>query len=303
MDRYTNILFSPLGDSDNLGAIRRVADLAVRNGARLTLLGVVAEPSRFERLLHRSEWSQAIEDAERAEIHRKLTRWAGSCDGPEAETIVESGSQALAIIQRVIAADHDLVVVTTDEDHADHATIKRLLRKCPCPVWIIRPTRAQTQRVLAAVDPDPDEIELNRTILELAASMTELYGGELHIVHAWEFYGERTLQASSFAHASPGEIQTMLDVTLAAHRSALEELLAAVGVADGPWQIHLGKGPPAEVVSSVVGKQRINLLVMGTVARTGISGMLMGNIAEQVLDEVRCSVVAVKPPGFVSPVG
>ena len=41
---------------------------------------------------------------------------------------------------------------------------------------------------------------------------------------------------------------------------------------------------------------------MGTVARTGISGLVMGNSAEQVLDEVHCSVIAVKPPGFKSPI-
>lgn len=47
--------------------------------------------------------------------------------------------------------------------------------------------------------------------------------------------------------------------------------------------------------------QRINLLIMGTVARTGISGLVMGNTAEQILDDVGCSMIAVKPPGFRSP--
>ena len=41
---------------------------------------------------------------------------------------------------------------------------------------------------------------------------------------------------------------------------------------------------------------------MGTVARTGIPGLLIGNTAESVLSQVGCSVIAVKPDGFVSPV-
>ena len=81
---------------------------------------------------------------------------------------------------------------------------------------------------------------------------------------------------------------------------ALAELLTASGVPDAPWQIRLAKGPPAQVVSGVVQRHRINLLVMGTVARAGVGGMLIGNTAEQVLDEVRCSAMAVKPPGFAS---
>jgi len=41
---------------------------------------------------------------------------------------------------------------------------------------------------------------------------------------------------------------------------------------------------------------------MGTVARTGMPGLLIGNTAEGVLNEIDYSVLAVKPPGFVTPV-
>lgn len=41
---------------------------------------------------------------------------------------------------------------------------------------------------------------------------------------------------------------------------------------------------------------------MGTVARSGLAGFVMGNTAERVLQRLRGSVLAIKPPGFVSPV-
>lgn len=41
---------------------------------------------------------------------------------------------------------------------------------------------------------------------------------------------------------------------------------------------------------------------MGTVARTSLPGFFMGNTAEDVLSQLDCSVLAVKPPGFVTPV-
>jgi nucleotide-binding universal stress UspA family protein len=41
---------------------------------------------------------------------------------------------------------------------------------------------------------------------------------------------------------------------------------------------------------------------MGTVARTGISGFVMGNTAETILSQIDCSVLAIKPPGFETPV-
>ena len=45
-----------------------------------------------------------------------------------------------------------------------------------------------------------------------------------------------------------------------------------------------------------------DLVVMGTVARTGIAGLFIGNTAEAILDQLACSVLAVKPSGFVTPV-
>lgn len=44
------------------------------------------------------------------------------------------------------------------------------------------------------------------------------------------------------------------------------------------------------------------LVVMGTVGRTGIPGFIIGNTAETILNQIECSVLAVKPDGFVTPV-
>ena len=41
---------------------------------------------------------------------------------------------------------------------------------------------------------------------------------------------------------------------------------------------------------------------MGTVARTGIPGYLISNTAEKILTEINCSILAVKPESFSTPV-
>ena len=74
MRRFTNILFSPVGRTDNPAALRRVTDLARQNDARLTLFGTVPEPSRRHRLLHSAEFDAAIESAERHEMTARLER-------------------------------------------------------------------------------------------------------------------------------------------------------------------------------------------------------------------------------------
>ena len=62
------------------------------------------------------------------------------------------------------------------------------------------------------------------------------------------------------------------------------------------------KGNAKHVVPMTAQELDVDLVVMGTVARTGIAGFFMGNTAESILNQLTCSVLTVKPPGFVSPV-
>lgn len=41
---------------------------------------------------------------------------------------------------------------------------------------------------------------------------------------------------------------------------------------------------------------------MGSVARTGIPGFIIGNTAESILGQVQCSVLVIKPDGLISSV-
>ncbi len=154
---------------------------------------------------------------------------------------------------------------------------------------------------MAAVNPDQEELELNRRILELAASMTELNGGELHVVHAWSLVGESTMRSSAFARTPSSQVDELVEIERAARACALDELISDPAVTAAPWQQHLVKGSAADVVPELAAKHKINLLVMGTVGRTGLSGLVMGKPAECISADVDCSVIAVKPPGLDSP--
>lgn len=84
------------------------------------------------------------------------------------------------------------------------------------------------------------------------------------------------------------------------HEQALAPLL-------GPFmrqisRVHLVKGEAADEISKLAASEDVDVLVMGTMCRTGIAGWLIGNTAETVLDHIECSLVALKPPGFVSPI-
>ncbi len=76
-----------------------------------------------------------------------------------------------------------------------------------------------------------------------------------------------------------------------------------MNLADAPdIHFHVIKGHAQHVVPELASELAADLVVMGTVARTGIAGLFMGNTAEDILTQLDCSVLTIKPPGFTSPV-
>ena len=221
---------------------------------------------------------------------------------------VVEGVSFLEIIRQVLREQHDLVITTAEETKGIRArvfgaTSMNLMRKCPCPVWVVK--RAQTRpyaRILAAVDPsvyDPKRDSLNPLILQLAGSMARKEAAELHIVHVWNLFAERFLQNSGMTRK---EVQEAKAYEKEQHKQHFDNLLNRVHVTDLKPHVYLIEGDPDEHIPKLVTELGIDLLVMGSVGRTGIAGFLIGNTAEEVFSQVDCSLLTLKPEGFVTPV-
>ena len=164
----------------------------------------------------------------------------------------------------------------------------------------MKPSKARKySRILAAVDPDPADDQknkLNHTIMQLATSLAESEHSELHVVHAWMLYSKALLKLLV------GHTGALARDARKTHRRWLNELLKHYPAESGRRIVHLTEGKARDVIPEIAKKKRVELIVMGTVARTGVPQFLIGNTAESVLYQVDCSVLTVKPEGFVSPV-
>ena len=85
------------------------------------------------------------------------------------------------------------------------------------------------------------------------------------------------------------------------HKAWLDDLLSQHDFQDINVKVHLLKGEPGDLIPLTAEKKRVELIIMGTVARTGIPGFIIGNTAEKALTAVDCSVLAVKPDSFTTP--
>jgi nucleotide-binding universal stress UspA family protein len=221
---------------------------------------------------------------------------------------VLQGVGFIETIRAVLANGHDLVLKAaqrTPESRILRGPDLHLLRKCPCPVWLLNSTtEPNARRIMAAVDPDPsDPVRdgLNHIVMELATSLCAHDGARLDVVNAWQLEEEQTLR-HSFVKMPEPEIQAILEKCERDSAAGLQKLMDDFAAfAQNTRVLHV-KGVPADVLIEHADRERIDTLVMGTLARTGIAGLFIGNTAETVLNRLDCSVLTVKPKGFVSPV-
>lgn len=213
------------------------------------------------------------------------------------------------IIQYALRHSHDLLIKqaeTSPNQRGFKALDMELLRKCPCPLFMVRPAKHTSKevRIAVAIDPKDEEPvgkELSLNLLKYASSLTHYYSGQLDIVSCWLFQLEEYLRDSIWITVSESELDKMVMDEKYEHGRALQTIIKDSNIQE-QYQIHLPKGLPEEAIPSFVEHHEIDILVMGTVARTGISGFIIGNTAENILQKINCSLLALKPQGFVSPV-
>ena len=82
----------------------------------------------------------------------------------------------------------------------------------------------------------------------------------------------------------------------------LDAFLNSLNVDRAQIHSHLSWGTPWQEIRRISQQQAADMIVMGTVGRSGIKGILLGNTAEKILNTCDCSILIVKPDDFVSPI-
>lgn len=306
MKRFKNI--SLVYECDQ-ATLDRTAQLAKENDASLTIVHAIKEfPASWNQLYVDNkpvDVKKLVLDDQQEQLDQVATSVLSL--GVHAQTRLLEGEPFVEIIRDVIQNQRDLVVMTMDNqlgwrEYFFGNTISALIRDCPCPVLALKPMKHKCfRKILVAVDPvlvGDSHDTLNSLLLELASTLAELESAELHVVHAWRLVGE-SMMRGRFA-IPEADIDNAAKLEFERRRGLLEDVLRKHSITSS--QVHLPKGDPIHAITDLVKDLEVDLLVMGTVCRTGIPGFIIGNTAEQILAKVECSTLTVKPLGFVSPV-
>ena len=299
MERFTKILVgldvTPDGQAVSQGSRRAASQaqwLAERSGAALTFL--------------HASWADAHEEHGHllpglgVEGERALERFADEYRRPGTQVELEIVEERpwIELSRRAARGAADLVFVGRRNQAGDHpfgSTAKKLIRKCPVPVWVVKPDAEILQRVVLAAT---DLSAVGDRAIELGAYVARTQEAALHVVHAWQL--PMSLQLSHGRERDEDFEEALESIGREASKR-IHATLARIAAGLEP-HVHAACDSPSRLIREAVIRLGVDLLVMGTLSRSGVPGLLMGNTAERILAKVDCSVLAIKPEGFVSPV-
>lgn len=308
MTKYQNILVAVDPQQDDQPALRRAVYLNQRLGGRITAFLPIYDFSY--------EMTTLLSPDERTTMRKGVVSQRTEWIREQAQSYLYAGVHIEikviwhnrpyeAIIQEVLNGRYDLVLKMAHQHDRLQAVVFtptdwHLLRKCPCPVWMVKDQpwpeggRAVVAVNLASEEPhhDPLNTKLVKETLELADLVNHT---EVHLVGAYP------ITPINIAIELPDfDPSVYNDAIRGQHLLAMKALRQKFSI-DEKFT-HVDKGLPEEVIPNLAEHLDAGVVVLGTIGRTGISAAFLGNTAEQVIDHLRCDLLAIKPDGFTSPI-
>ncbi|MEI7700110.1 MAG: universal stress protein [Planctomycetia bacterium] len=296
--------FSAFSDA----ALSQAIWLARQCGARLVLAHAIEDLRRAAHVTS-SEARRDILSGEgdlfqkeiRSMSDQKLRDQIASIKSSELKISSETllGEAFVEVIHAVQQEGHDLVMTGTRgfsgwKQFFVGSTARKLIRKCPSAVWIVKAEHAQAPKVILAPS---DFSDVSRQAVLKGLWLAERSGAEFHLLHVIDSGDVRDDLLDRMPQGRLGRDEINQKAT-----ERLEAFIASSVPASVNVTSHLTWGYPWQEIGRIASKHNVDLISMGTVGRSGVKGVLLGNTAERVLDTCDCSILTVKPDDYVSPI-
>ena len=309
MLKYRNILVYIDPTQEQQPALQRAVEIAEKEqSAKITLFLCCYDLTYEMTSLSSMEERQSMQSL----VIRDNKEWLYTLAAPYQEKGLTIDCQVhwhnrpfQAAIQVILKEGYDLLIKST-HPHSRLSAILftptdwNLLRKCPVPLLLVKATSwPENSNILCAIDcksiQDTEHHDLNETILTEANDIAAMIKSNIHLVNAYPSPPMNIMM--ELPEFDPIHYEDGLKKF---HQKTLNDYAEKYKI---PQQnIHLHQGLPEDVISEVANEINAELVIMGTVGRSGLGLALLGHTAEQVIDKLDSDLLALKPKGFVSPI-
>lgn len=282
MGRYKNALIAFDGSDSSKNALKQILKVAKKEDIRITAVTVLRTyDSELSTSRHRS-----ANDA-RGSAENPLSNSIKIVveEGDEVQTMLSEGIVHEAIINSAECRNCDLIVMGRRglnrlERAFMGSVTAQVIRYSPIDVLVMpKNTSLGWKHVLLATDgSEYSNIAMERS-LEIAVS----HDAKLSTVSVADI-------SDKFYNEMPGSLERMNDHV---HEN-VEAVRAKAESMDIPFASYIREGEPHKEIVRLARELKVDVICMGSHGRTGIERILMGSVAENVLQKTPCPVLIVK---------
>jgi universal stress protein E len=280
-------------------ALQRANDLARSTGANVHVITSVHQAACDNNVMQDMSLANNLKEALLEDTGNWLQNTVENFDDEQSNITYETYWQphlANAAVEALSQKNYDLVLKSIQPhnhffDRLFTPSDWNLLRHCTAPLLLVHHKESwKNNRILAAIDAsssDPKHRLLNENVLQMAEQFSGYINAETHIVNA-----SPILDMSFSMFPESPSLEDLQEDILQQHKDAAQQYAKKYNINEE--NIHVCEGEPNSVIIEQARKYQTDLVIIGTVAREGISGALLGNTAESVADQLPCDVLAVK---------
>ncbi len=278
-------------------ALREAVHRASLDGASITAVHVMDE---F--LVHELKSALSADQATiRAEWVERLKKFVDDAEvGAGVNAEVRIGNPFTELVEACRAHSADLLVMgakgSRNEPHRIGVITAKCVRKAPVDVLVVREdAQGPFKKIVACVDFS----ENSAKAVQCALHVAQQDGGSLDCLHVFQSALAMSLDYGGFAPSLPAtydpEAVANWRKDLASFLEPLARDAGTVAVAQHVTE----RVNIREAILDHVNEVHATLVVLGTNGKTGLREMLIGTTAEKIVQHAACSILAVKPDGFV----
>lgn len=300
--------FSPHADA----ALRQAVWLARQSGAQIVLAHTLPDRLRVSysestraqldllygegetvprevRRQSEARMRQMIVDLKATDLNVRLETWPGEPFVELTLAVQREGFDLVLAGTRGLSAWEQFLVGSTS---------KRLIRKCPSSVWIVKAEHAGPPKtVLAATDLS----DVSRRAAREGLWIAQQASAEFHLLHSIDYLIDYLTDVSKEVVTRYPVVGPLRREINEGAQKLLEAFVKSLDTDPAKVHLHLSWGTPWQEVARLAQHLNVDLIALGTVGRSGIKGVFLGNTAERILTTCDCSILTVKPEDFVSP--
>ena len=241
---------------------------------------------KVKSLLHETATQKLQETADQLESHGVQT----------SEPILAFGSPHKEIVQAAVKVKANLILTGSGETRKGEkfllgTTTQRIIQNSAEPVFVVKEGMPlNVQHILCPVDFSPT----SKRALKNAITLAHRFKAELTILSVCELQ-------SSVWFTSEKDKALENDSRCDGHKANFYKFLEGFNLSNLKYNTEIRKGDPAKEILNTISSKKIDLLVIGTTGKTGLSRLVIGSVTEKVVREVPCSFITLKSKNIITP--